>query len=90
VESEKIYMTQAELAKRWHCSEGTIINYRKKGFLPYFRLPGCSKILYKIYDVEQIEQQYSKRKGDDNHEHKQVTRQIQGKPVISANKEWRI
>jgi len=26
----KIYLKQAELAKRWRCSEGSIINYRKK------------------------------------------------------------
>jgi hypothetical protein len=91
MDSQRVYLTQSELADRWRCSSGTIINYRKKGFLPYFRLPGCRKILYKIDDIIQIEQQNLIRKGgENNHQVNQVRHQKREKPVVSAKKEWRI
>jgi hypothetical protein len=92
MDSQKVYLTQTELADRWRCSEGTIINYRKKGLLPYFRLPECSKILYKVDDVEQIEQQNATRKGVDSnsHQNNQLKHQKRERPVVSANRDWRI
>jgi hypothetical protein len=92
MDSQRVYLTQSELADRWRCSPGTIINYRKKGLLPYFRLPGCSKILYKIDDIERIEQQYLIGKGVDSnlHQIKQLKHQKRERPVVSANRDWRI
>ena len=87
---QRVYLTQAELAERWRCSEGTIINYRKKGLLPFFRLPECSKILYKVEDIEHIEQKNLIREGGDGkHQVKQLKQQKMEKPVVSA-KEWRL
>ena len=87
----KVFLRQAELAERWGCSQGTIINYRKKGLLPFFRLPESNKVLYPVTEILGIEKQYtrnnSKTKGGDSK--KAETKKV--KPCVSApKKEWRI
>ncbi|PIE59858.1 MAG: terminase [Desulfobulbus propionicus] len=54
------YLTQKELAERWRISPGTLINWRRKGILPYFQVPDSSRVLYNIRDIERIEQSHRK------------------------------
>ena len=55
-----VYLTQRELARRWRVTGGTIINWRKRGFLPYLKLPGSVKLLYPLRSVLDIEQKFHK------------------------------
>ena len=85
---DKIYFTQKELAERWHCVEGTIINYRKNGMISYFQLPGSRKVLYPIDDIKRIESQNTIKEGGDKP--KAEIKRV--KPCVSTpkNKEWSI
>ncbi len=87
------FFTQKQLSERWHFSQGTLINWRNQGKLPFFQVPGTRKVLYPVDGILECEQKYttaakevlpSKRKGLTEFERK--------KPVVSAkpNKEWRI
>ena len=85
------YMTQKEMAKHFRKTEGTIINWRRKGFFTYFRPPDSKSVLYLLDSVEDFERGYtiiSKRKGVDNRP-KPVKRES---PDISStpDKQWRI
>ena len=40
------FLTQAELAKRWRASQSCVKNWRDQGLLPFFRLPGSTRVLY--------------------------------------------
>ena len=88
--SENPWITQKELAKRWHVSEGTIINLRKKGVIPFFNLPGSRKILYFRNDILRIELENTGKEVQP--EQKQPTEFKTKQPVVSARpeKEWRI
>jgi len=57
------YYTQSELAKLWRVKESTIKNLRDKGHLPYFRLPGSTRILYPIAEILKIEATHLKNQG---------------------------
>lgn len=88
---EQVFLTQGELAKRWRVTDSTIINWRRRGFLPYLQLPGSSKLLYPLQAVLEIEEKFSKpaKEVKDQKEHTVNKRK---KPEISATtqKEWRI
>jgi hypothetical protein len=49
------YLTQQEVADRFRVSQGTVINWRKRGLLDYFQAPGSTKILYPVTAVEEFE-----------------------------------
>jgi hypothetical protein len=83
------YMTQKEMAKHFRKTEGTIINWRRKGHFTYFRAPGSNSVLYLRENVEDFEKKNtepSNKKEVDN-KPKPVKRE---KPVVSTTKEWRI
>ena len=87
---EQKFLTQAELAKRWRISQSCVKNWRDRGHLPYFRLPGSTRTLYPVKGIEEVEGRLTKPvKGviaeNDSTEIKRKT------PDISATrKEWRI
>jgi len=86
---EQKYITQKEMAERFRKTEGTIINWRRKGYFTYFRPPDSKSVLYLLESVEDFEDKFtviSSRKEVDN-KPKLVKRE---KPVISTKKEWRI
>ena len=86
-ECETKFITQKELAERWKCTEGTIINFRKRGLLSYFQLPGSKKILYPIDEIIEIENQHIIMKGGDKP--KAEVKRV--KPCVSSTvKEWRM
>ena len=83
------YMTQKEMAEHFRKTEGSIINWRRKGYFTYFRAPGSNSVLYLRESVEDFERKNtapSNGKEADNRP-KPVKRE---KPVVSTNKVWRI
>ncbi len=86
------WITQKQLAKRWQVSPGTIINWREAGQLPFFRLPGSSKVLYPMDEIVEIEHQNTKQVKEVSNKQKHLTELKRKKPVMSAKpqKEWRI
>lgn len=88
---DKEFLTQSELAERWRITESSIKNLRDRGHIPYFRLPGSSRVLYPAHTVKELERLYTtpaKEVGKQK-ERTEITRK---KPDISATsrKEWRI
>lgn len=85
------WLTQAELARRWQVSAGTIKNWRDAGHLSFFRLPGSSKVLYPINHVIEVEKHFTTatKKVIPCNEKYEAVRE---KPVVSTKqkKEWRI
>jgi hypothetical protein len=89
VQEEK-FLTQAELAKRWRTSQSCVKNWRDRGHLPYFRLPGSTRVLYPLQGIQEVESQFTKpvKEVVNQNERTEIKRK---KPDISAtNKEWRI
>lgn len=87
----RVFLTQSELANRWRVTQSSIKNWRERGQLCYFQLPGSSRILYPIEAVEEIEKKFTKP----TKEVMQRERKAKGnreKHVVSANKDenWRI
>jgi len=90
VEENIKYLTQTELAARWHVSPGTIINWREKGSIPFFQVPGSSKMLYPIEKISELEKQNTTLEKEGNKQ-KTSTEIKRKKPVMSAkDKKWRI
>jgi hypothetical protein len=82
-----IYWTQAEVAKRWKCTESTVKNYRTRGLFPCFQ-PG-SLVRYLKKDILEFEKKNtSNRKGGDKRANV-IKREM---PVVSPEKDenWRI
>jgi hypothetical protein len=91
-QKEQNYFTQKELAVRWRVSQGTIINLRKAGRIPFFRVPGSSKILYPVDRILECEQHHTISTKEEQREQQQLTEIKRKKPVVSTKpqKEWRI
>ncbi|MFZ2807198.1 MAG: hypothetical protein WA081_18400 [Desulfosalsimonadaceae bacterium] len=87
-ENAKKYLTQTELAERWQCSAGTIINYRRKGIMSYLQFPECKKVLYPIEDIIEIEKNNTNRKGGEKP--KAELKKVKPCASSSKNKEWRV
>ena len=87
----KKFLNQSELAERWRLTESSIKNLRDRGHLPYFRLPGSSRILYPVETVEELERLHTTmaKEVDKARQRTEITRK---KPDISATprKEWRM
>lgn len=88
--NNNIYMTQQELAERWRVSESSLTSWRGRGVLPYFRVPGSSRILYPKDEIEKIEKANIHKK--EVRTNRKVSDSKGEKHVISAgsNKNWRI
>ena len=81
---EEVHFTQKELATRWKRAESTIINMRRRGHIPYIRLPGSTKCLYPVSDIIELEKQY-----------KQPAKEVVGKKINNrkpavSKQDWRI
>ena len=82
VTKNETFLTQAELAQRWRCSQQTIIRRREQGHISCFRSNASCSPLYPIEDILRIEQEKTQNR-------KEVSK-LKKKPVKSANKEWRV
>ena len=87
----KRYLTQSELAERWRLTQSSIKNLRDRGQLPYFRLPGSSRVLYAAEAVEELERLHT-TPGKEVDKERHRTEIMRNKPDVSATpgKEWRI
>jgi hypothetical protein len=86
----KRFLTQSELAERWKISESCVKNWRDRGHLPYFRLPGSTRVLYPVKGIEEVEGRFTKpvKEVVNQKERTEIRRKT---PDISATeKEWRI
>lgn len=90
--TEKYYFTQKELAERWHVSAGTVINLRNNGAIPFFRVPGASKILYPINRILECERQHTTEIQEEESKPQHRIESKRKTPVVSTKpqKEWRI
>ncbi len=88
--NEQKFLSQQELAARWGVSESTVFNYRDRGILPYFRVPGSTRILYPIDEIEKFEEKNSYRQ--EVTKKRKVAENKAEKHVISAksDRNWRI
>lgn len=88
---EHEYLTQAELAKRWRMSQSCVKNWRAKGQVPYFQVPGSRRVLYSLQDIQNLERRNAipTKEVSTKTERTGIRRK---KPEISATprKEWRI
>ncbi|WP_304511271.1 hypothetical protein [Desulfopila sp. IMCC35008] len=84
------WITQKELASRWQVSQSTIINYRNKGELLFFRLPGSTRVLYPLDEILKLEGQHTTKEVQIRQQ--QLTEIKRKKPVVSTKpqKEWRV
>ena len=90
---DNTWLTQKNIAERWHVSQGTIIKWREDGKLPFFRLPGTSKILYPLREIILLETQHTTEMKEYNAKRQKQSTELQRKkPAMSAKpqKEWRI
>lgn len=81
------FLTQEEVADRFRVTPSTILNWRRRGLLEYFQVPGSTRVLYPVGAVERFEQEHIKKEkgGPAQPEIKRKRPQI-AKP----HKEWRI
>jgi len=86
------WLTQKELAARWKVAQSSIIKWRNEGRVPFFRLPGTSRVLYPIDQILECEQTHTTTTKEAQREQKERTELKRKKPVVSAKpfKEWRI
>lgn len=89
---EKYYFNQSELSKRWNVSPGTIIKWRNEGRIPFFRLPGASRVLYPVARILECEQEHTTTTKEERRDQRQHNELKRKKPVVSTKptKEWRI
>jgi hypothetical protein len=84
-----VYWTQAEVAKRWKCTESTVKNYRDRGLLPCFQ-PG-SLVRYLKKDIIEFEKKHTinLKGGDKLNRANRIKKEL---PVVSAKNDddWRI
>lgn len=91
IEVAKKFFTQKELAERWHVSEGTVINWRKRGILSFIRFPGSVRVLYPEHNILTIEQSFeTKNKLEVTNKHIKANKGKQPVVSIKPEKEWRI
>jgi hypothetical protein len=85
------YFTQSELAERWRITESTVKNFRDRGQLPYFRLPGSSRVVYPLDNIKELERLHTTPAKEVDKE-RQRTEIKRKKPDVSATsrKKWRI
>ena len=100
--TQQLYFTQKELAARWKVSQSSIINWRKRGIIPFLNLPGSVRVLYPVNEIIELENQYlSLPKGAQRPEYhqyqavrnkKNYTESKRKTPAVSAkpNKDWRV
>ena len=87
-----LYLTQKELAVRWKQSEGTIKNWRDRGILPYFRMPGSNRPLYPLDGIVDVENQHTVTLEELNTKSKfsKFKRKKPVVPVKTSDKNWRL
>ena len=90
-QDKPVYLTQRELARRWRVTGGTIINWRKRGFLPYLKLPGSVKLLYPMQSVLDIEQKFHKPAKEVISQKNSSENKVENNKVTATlKKEWSI
>jgi len=88
--SDKVYLTQAELAQRFRVSPSTVKNWREQGKLEYFQPDGSSRVLYPRESVEAFERRCTRKaKATERRKSAEIKREVHGMSS-KPQKEWRI
>jgi predicted site-specific integrase-resolvase len=88
--SDKIYLTQTEVAQRFRVSPSTIKNWRDQGKLEYFQVDGSTRVLYPVESVGAFERRFTRReKVIERRKSAEVKREAHGMSS-KPKKEWRI
>ena len=93
LEVNTTFLTQKKLAERWNVSQGTIINWRNNGNLPFFQVPGSSRVLYPVDGILECEQKNTTAAKEVLPSKRIVVTEFKRKkPVVSAKpkRDWRI
>jgi transposase-like protein len=87
---EILYLTQAEVAKRFRVTAGTVKAWRDAGHLTFFQAPGSARILYPLQGILEFEGRCIRQ--SKSSERKKSAEVKKGKPEVSpkSKKEWRI
>jgi hypothetical protein len=84
-ENKDDFFNTKTLAKRWHCSTGTIINYAKSDLISYFKTPGGREYRFPKDAIYEYEQCQSQNKGEVNKKPKKKR-----KALSTPKKIWRV
>ena len=81
-------LTQKEVANYFRVVPATIKNWRDQGLISCWQAPGSTRVLYYSDEIRDFRDRNTiSKKGGDT---KTKTKELKGKPVVSAKKEWRI
>lgn len=87
----KKYLTQSEFAKYFRISEGTAKNWRDRGYVCYFQVPGSTRVLYPVETVKAFEKQHTKYSKEVVPRAIRKSENKRIRPVVSSNDDdWRI
>ena len=89
--SEKELWTHQEVSDYFRVSPPTIKNWRDRGLLSYFQVPGSTRVLYYRDEIKNLRDKFKiPRKGGDRLKNSTGMKRV--KPVVSANQndDWRI
>ncbi len=85
---ENELLTQKEVAEYFRVVPGTVKNWRDQRLLSFWQAPGSTRVLYYSDEIRDFRDKNTiSKKGGDT---KTKTKELKGKPVVSAKKEWRI
>ena len=89
---DKKLWTQQEVADYFRVVPATVKNWRERGYVCYFQVPGSTRVLYPVEAIKEFERLHTTPTKE------VVPKQIKGseikrvKPVLSSkeNEDWRI
>ena len=85
------YLTQSEFADYFRISESTAKNWRERGYVCYFQVPGSTRVLYPVEAIKEFERQHTTLAKEVDKERRR-TEIKRVKPVVSSkeDEDWRI
>ena len=83
-------LTQKEVANYFRVVPATIKNWRDQGLISCWQAPGSTRVLYYSDEIRDFRDKNTISKKGGDTKTKTKTKELKGKPVVSAKKEWRI
>ena len=85
------YLTQSEFADYFRISESTAKNWRERGYVCYFQVPGSTRVLYPVEAIKEFERLHTTpAKEVDKKERRTEIKRKQPDVSATPRKEWRI
>ena len=88
---DKNLWTQQEVADYFRVVPATVKNWRDRGYVCYFQVPGSTRVLYPVEAIKEFERQHTTLAKEVDKEKKR-TEIKRVKPVVSSkeDEDWRI